>query len=75
MEEERRGRIEEKREEKKDESGSKEEDSFDAVGAMVWEDGIGTLPGSDLKVNLSDLFIDLSLVNTELITGPNFLPM
>ena len=38
----------EKKEEKKDEK--MEDDSFDAIKAMVWENGIGHLPGSDFKV-------------------------
>ena len=31
-------------------TGSDEAGDFDAVGAMEWKDGVGELPGSDLKV-------------------------
>ena len=40
---------EEKDGEKKEEKT--EDDSFDAINAMVWGNGIGHLPGSDLKVS------------------------
>ena len=41
----------EKKEEKMEESWTdKPDDAFDAVGSLVWEGGIGHLPGSDLKV-------------------------
>ena len=43
------GTGEEKDGEKKEEKT--EDDSFDAINAMVWENGIGHLPGSDLKVS------------------------
>ena len=45
---EKEGKGEEKDGEKKEEKT--EDDSFDAINAMVWENGIGHLPGSDLKV-------------------------
>ena len=46
---EKEGTGEEKDGEKKEEKT--EDDSFDAINAMVWENGIGHLPGSDLKVS------------------------
>lgn len=35
--------------------GGDDSNDFDAVGAMEWKDGIGELPGSDLKVDFLDL--------------------
>ena len=46
---EKEGGTEEKDGEKKEEKS--EDDSFDAINAMVWENEIGHLPGSDLKVS------------------------
>jgi hypothetical protein len=33
-------------------SAAKEQEDFDATEALTWDNGIGTLPGSDLKVSL-----------------------
>ncbi len=46
----------------KKEEGTERNDEFDAVAAMTWENGIGHLPGSNLKVWSGDGTINVTIL-------------